>query len=360
MAEAGGPAGGGRQRRRGRAREQQGQGAAVVLPAPGPGRAAAGRRGGRLGARSCLYIHRNPRLREQLEVAIAERAAAGLDAAGGGADRGAAPVPGRGGVGAGEPGLTAARPCPRFKPPRVFAARRRRPAAPWCRTSRRWRTWPSSRATAPAGSAPPAPRTSPAACWPRCTRPTARRAWSRRALGTPIADLLRLATAQAVLVGGYHGAWLTRCAGRTAAARQRGAPPARRGRRRRRAGRAARRTGAASPRPPAWSRYLALESAGQCGPCLNGLPRIAAALAELAGPRPGPRRCADLRALVGPGGRPRRLPPPRRHGPVRRAARCRSSRPRSTTHAHGYCTGTTGRPFLPVPAEPPLDDADWS
>ena len=28
-------------------------------------------------------------------------------------------------------------------------------------------------------------------------------------------------------------------------------------------------------------------------------------------------------------------------------------------HAHGYCTGTSGQPFLPLPAEPPLDDADW-
>src|SRR6202012_1446222 len=93
------------------------------------------------------------------------------------------------------------------------------------------------------------------------------------------------ANVQAWLVGGYHGAWLPMpdAAGITldnASLRRFGAaagagvlvalPSDRCG-----LAEAARVT-----------RYLAAESAGQCGPCLNGLPRIAAAPAATAGGGP--------------------------------------------------------------------------
>ena len=101
-------------------------------------------------------------------------------------------------------------------------------------------------------------------------------------IGTALTALLDLGPAQAVLVGGYHGARSSRRAGR------RYLPPSN-------AADCAlpvpspepgcsprfRRTGADWPRRRGSLATSALESAGQCGPCLNGLPRIAAALTEV-------------------------------------------------------------------------------
>ena len=47
------------------------------------------------------------------------------------------------------------------------------------------------------------------------------------------------------------------------------------------------------------TRYLAAESAGQCGPCLNGLPRMAGAFTELSRPGADPRCLADLERWSG-------------------------------------------------------------
>ncbi len=103
-------------------------------------------------------------------------------------------------------------------------------------------------------------------------------------IGTPLRTLMKNDDeAQALLIGGFHGTWLpmpqaaeltmdNKALSRHGAALGAGLlaalPNDRCG-----LAEAARIT-----------RYLAAESAGQCGPCLNGLPRIAAALTELARP----------------------------------------------------------------------------
>ena len=118
-------------------------------------------------------------------------------------------------------------------------------------------------------------------------------------IGTPLRTLLSDgAEVQAWLVGGYHGTWLPvpDAAGITldnASLRRFGAaagagvlaalPSDRCG-----LTEAARVTG-----------YLAAESAGQCGPCLNGLPRIAAGLAELAGAGHRKQTRADVERWAG-------------------------------------------------------------
>jgi NADH:ubiquinone oxidoreductase subunit F (NADH-binding) len=105
-------------------------------------------------------------------------------------------------------------------------------------------------------------------------------------------------------------------------------------------------------------RYLALESAGQCGPCLNGLPRIAAALAELAGPRPRRQARADVERWCG-------LVTGRGacHHPDGTARFVRSAlitfAAELDRHARGRCGATNSRPFLPIPRGSARSEEDW-
>ena len=110
-----------------------------------------------------------------------------------------------------------------------------------------------------------------------------RPAVTEAAIGTPLRDLVALGDhVQAVLVGGYHGTWLPASQARQLSLSDAALRPAG----------AAAGAGVLAALPAGHcglaetarvARYLALESAGQCGPCLNGLPRIATALGELAG-----------------------------------------------------------------------------
>ncbi|HEX3493534.1 MAG TPA: NADH-ubiquinone oxidoreductase-F iron-sulfur binding region domain-containing protein [Streptosporangiaceae bacterium] len=175
-------------------------------------------------------------------------------------------------------------------------------------------------------------------------------------LGTPLSALLPDELTRtgggghevtAVLAGGYHGAWLAprqaaglalsnaslRPAGAFAGAGVLAALPAGR-------------CGLAETARV--GRYLALESAGQCGPCFNGLPHIAGALGELAGPRPRRQALADVQRWAG-------LVTGRGacHHPDGFVRFVRSAltvfRAELDAHASGRCTATDHAPFLPVP-----------
>ena len=91
------------------------------------------------------------------------------------------------------------------------------------------------------------------------------------------------------------------------------------------------------------TRWLAAQSAGQCGPCGHGLPAIAGAVEALVA---GDRDCG-AEGAAGPvarhGRRSGRLPPPRRRRPLRPQRR---GRLRSDISAH--------RRRGPCPAQPPL------
>ena len=183
-------------------------------------------------------------------------------------------------------------------------------------------------------------------------------------LGTPISHLLSLGKARpgplAILAGGYHGAWLPvayvsrllllnsdlRRLGAFTGAGIFAALPADR---------------CGLIETARVARYLALESAGQCGPCLNGLPRIANALAELAGatgksPRPG--IVDDLSRWAGlVDGRGACHHPDGTTRFVRSALRMFA--PEIGEHARGECSAASQAPFLPIPAGP-SSNADWS
>ena len=176
-------------------------------------------------------------------------------------------------------------------------------------------------------------------------------------IGVPLRTLSLQSNAQAVLIGGYHGTWLPidaidtltlnnkalKTHGAAVGAGVIAALPADRCG----LGEAARVV-----------RYLAAESAGQCGPCLNGLPRMAAALAELAGRGHRRQVRADLERWAGlVTGRGACNHPDGTVRFVRSALTVFA--PEISLHARGHCSATNRTPFLQLPDHMPLTEDDW-
>jgi NADH:ubiquinone oxidoreductase subunit F (NADH-binding) len=313
-----------------------------------------------VGSRSMgLYVHRHSRLQERLGAALAERAAAGIDRA---------PVeiidaPPRflageesalASVANGGPAL------PAFKHPRVFErgvagrptlVQNVETLAHIALIARYGARWFRSLGTAE----------EPGSMLCTLHQADGTRDVVEAALGTPLRNLLALediADPQAVLIGGYHGAWLP--------ARQAAMMPLSNAALQPAGGFVGAGVLVALPADRCGiaetarvTRYLALESAGQCGPCFNGLPRIATVLDELAGPRPDRRALDDVQRWAG-------LVEGRGacHHPDGTVRFVRSAlevfRGEIELHSRGRCTASGAPPFLPLPAGPPTTDADWS
>ncbi len=329
------------------------------------------------GSRSAvLYVPRNERLHGRLAGAIAERAAAGMDAAG--VELVTAPDRFLAGEEsalvsrlAGRPALPAYRPVrglPRLASGRPALVQNVETLAHLALIARYGAAWFRAAGT----------EAEPGTMLATLHLADGRASVTEVSLGASLAGLLGLdarpgpaeagaagpgvasafGPVQAVLVGGYHGAWLpaaeaARLPLANAALRPLGAmvgagvlaalPADRCG-----LGETAR-----------VARYLALESSGQCGPCFNGLPRIAAAVAHLAGPRPDPRARADLERWAGlVAGRGACHHPDGSVRFIRSALRVFAAE--AGLHEQGRCSGTDPRPFLPVPAAPPATEEDWS
>lgn len=160
--------------------------------------------------------------------------------------------------------------------------------------------------------------------------------------GMPLHRLLPLHGMSAVLVGGYHGTWIpaAEAAQRTLDAGDLGAGVL--------AALPADRCGLAETARVL--RYLALQSAGQCGPCLNGLPRIASAFQALAAPGPQGTVREDVARWAGlVEGRGACHHPDGTVRLVRSALTTFAAE--LDAHARGLCTASDATPLLPIPNE---------
>ncbi|MFE0520507.1 NADH-ubiquinone oxidoreductase-F iron-sulfur binding region domain-containing protein [Streptomyces sp. NPDC058954] len=160
--------------------------------------------------------------------------------------------------------------------------------------------------------------------------------------GMPLDRLLPLDGMSAVLLGGYHGTWIpaAQAAGLLLDASTMGAGVL--------AALPASRCGVAETARVL--RYLALQSAGQCGPCLNGLPRIAAAFRTLATPGPQGGARTDVARWAGlVEGRGACHHPDGTVRLVRSAMTTFAAE--LDAHARSLCTATDRTPVLPVPQE---------
>jgi NADH:ubiquinone oxidoreductase subunit F (NADH-binding) len=176
-------------------------------------------------------------------------------------------------------------------------------------------------------------------------------------LGMPLRALLGDLHDGAMLIGGYHGTWVPAAEAANLTLDNQSLA------------RVGARVGAGILITPPRDRcgltetalvvqYLALESAGQCGPCLNGLPRIAAALAELAGSRPRRQTRTDVERWAG-------LVTGRGacHHPDGTARFVRSALATFAAeldrHERGRCSATNSRAFLPIPHGSARTEEDW-
>ncbi|MGH3167240.1 MAG: NADH-ubiquinone oxidoreductase-F iron-sulfur binding region domain-containing protein [Trebonia sp.] len=177
-------------------------------------------------------------------------------------------------------------------------------------------------------------------------------------LGLPVATLLgELGSAAAVLVGGYHGTWVA--AAQVGKLRLDNASLSSVG--------ASVGAGIVIALPgdrcglvesARVVRYLALESAGQCGPCLNGLPRMSAALTAVARGRAPKGTRADLERWAGlVTGRGACHHPDGTARFVKSALRTFAAE--LDRHERGQCGATSAAPFLPVPQGTARTEEDW-